>query len=85
LRPRIQATISQKSYDIIVDELATPGGPLFNHTFSRAVDKIILEWEDLQKQLKKTQNQAAKYFNEIQQLRTEATGLKVVTLEEKVR
>ncbi len=82
-RPRIQATISLKAHDIIVDGLATPGGPLYNHSFSRAVDKIILEWEDLQKQLKKTQKQAAKYYNRIQQLETEAAGLRVVTLEEK--
>ena len=86
-RPRIQATVSQKAYDIIISEMETPGSLLYNRSFSRAVDSIILDWNVLQKRIEKYQNQAAKYYQEIQHLKTESLKLEPLTLsfQEKVK
>ena len=79
-RPRIQATISQKAYDIIISEMSTEGSLLYNRSFSRAIDSIILDWGALQKRIEKYQSRAAKYYQEIQRLKTESLDMEPITL-----
>jgi len=84
VRPRIQATVSQKAFDIIVSGIEEIGGPLYNQSFSRAVDRIILEWEENQNIIKSYQNKAAEYHSQVTALKKELgenTNLKQTTLE----
>lgn len=65
MRPRIQATISQKAYDILIDGLSDPSSPLFNRQFSRAVDTIILEWSKFPEIKAAHQKEYVKLKNEL--------------------
>ena len=71
MRPRIQATISQKAYDILIDGLTDPESPLFNRLISRAVDTIILEWSKFPEIREAHQKSYVKLKNKIKEMEQE--------------